>query len=147
MRGSVVVRILVVARAVVDIAMRVASVPGGGDVARDHLLKRAALLGHASRKYVDAREPRLKRTCRGNCRYRRALESLQGAGRLLLAVFGILAYHGFFALALEGDLQRRCPEIGREHKGNGFPACACELGLLGDGTLHGPLFGLMLIAA
>lgn len=71
----------------------------------------------------------------------------QGAGRLPLAVFGILAYHGLFVLILERDLQRCCPEIGRKHEGDGFPACAREFCPLGDGALHGPLLGLMLITA
>ena len=104
MRGSVVVRILVVARAVVDIAMRVASVPNGGDVARDHLLKRAALLGRSSRKHVYAREPRFECTHCGDRCYRHALKTLQGAGRRFLAVFRFPAHHGLFALILEGDL-------------------------------------------
>ena len=122
-------------------------VPSGGYVHRDRFLKRAALFGRSSRKHIYARELRPERAHRGDRRYGRALIALQGAGRLLLAVFGILAYHRLFVLILERDLQRCCPEIGRKHEGDGFPACAREFCSLGDGALHGPLLGLMLITA
>ena len=121
-------------------------VSNGGDIVRDRFLKRAALFGRSSRKHINAREPRPERAHRGDRRYGRALIALQGAGRLLLAVFGILAYHGLFVLILERDFQRCCPEIGRKHEGDGFPACAREFCSLGDGALHGPLLGLMLVA-